>query len=121
MTKYSLIIPTLGRTIQIKALLDSLKKSSYKDFEIIIVDQNEDDRLCPIIEEFEQKFELRHEKVTFKGATKARNYGFNLSQGEYIMFPDDDCEFLPDTLSVINEYIENLFKMAEEMSVTGDD
>lgn len=108
MPKYSMIVSTIGRVVQVRDLLESMTQSIYKDFEIIIVDQNEDDRLCPIIEEFEQKFELRHEKVTFKGLTKARNYGFNLSQGEYIMFPDDDCEFLPDTLSVINEYIEKV-------------
>lgn len=107
--KFSLIIPTLGRTEELEDLLHSISKQSYKDFEVIIVDQNGNGLIDEICNKFKSEFTLIHEKVDFKGAARSRNYGFRISQGEYINFPDDDSE-LPEK---ILEQMENVFNAKE--------
>ena len=42
--KFSLIMPTINVTTELKLFLDSLKKQTYKNFELIVVDQNKDTR-----------------------------------------------------------------------------
>ena len=95
----TIIIPTFGRIIELKALLDSLKKfEPCFSFEVIVVDQNESGFLDEVINScsFEN---LSHERVKFKGLAKAKNYGIKMAKGEWICFPDDDCLFLSDTLN----------------------
>ena len=54
--KFSLVMATLGRSEEIKIFLDSLSVQDYKNFELIIVDQNERDILRDIVDEYKQKF-----------------------------------------------------------------
>ena len=46
----SMIVATLNRVDELERLLDSLDSQTYKDFEVIVVDQNPDDRLRPVLE-----------------------------------------------------------------------
>ncbi|MBQ0163198.1 MAG: glycosyltransferase family 2 protein [Treponema sp.] len=105
MPKYSIVIPTLGRDVQVDALLQSIIDSGLKSFETIIVDQNDDDRLVPVIKKY-KALKIKHIKADFKSATKARNLGAQKIKGDYVIFADDDCEFLPDTASKIEKYLE---------------
>jgi glycosyltransferase involved in cell wall biosynthesis len=50
MPELSLIIATLGRTLELDRLMATLVNQSFKNFEIIIVDQNADDRLNYIVQ-----------------------------------------------------------------------
>ena len=99
----SIIIPTLGRTTELDALLSSIYSSIYKNFEIIVVDQNCSDILDEIIKKYADVLICKHLKVSFKGAAKARNYGASFASGEYLFFPDDDAELLSYTLDVALE------------------
>ena len=47
--KYSLIMPTINRTKEVLEILESLATQEYRNFELIVVDQNENDGLVPII------------------------------------------------------------------------
>ena len=74
--KFSLIIPTLNRRKELEKLLLSIKNSTYKDYEVIIVDQNPRGYLDSIVNKFEKQFQdFIHLNVKFKGAARARNYG----------------------------------------------
>ncbi|KHD10577.1 hypothetical protein PN36_17420 [Candidatus Thiomargarita nelsonii] len=96
----SIIIPTINRKEQFNALLASIKKSEYQNYEIIVVDQNGSNLLDNIITGCKEDFSIQHYKVNFKGAAKARNYGALFAQGELLCFPDDDAEIFPNTLSI---------------------
>lgn len=102
---FSLIVPTINRDIELKKLFDSLSHSTNMNFEIFVIDQNQDDRVEKIEKMF-SNLEITNIKVNFKSATKARNYGIQFATGKYVIFPDDDCEFMPDTLATILEVIE---------------
>ena len=49
MRDFALILATVGRTVELNRLFDTLAAQSYRDFEVIVVDQNRDDRLLPIL------------------------------------------------------------------------
>jgi glycosyltransferase involved in cell wall biosynthesis len=89
-----------------------------RDFELIIVDQNSDDRILPIIQQW-TKDESRSLSIPIKhlhcppGVSRARNLGLMHSLGEILAFPDDDCWYQPDTL----KYVDNWFKENQEYGI----
>lgn len=94
--KLSLIVATYGRSAELRRLLESISGQAVKDLELIIVDQNADDRVRRVIDEFRDGLNLVH--ITSRpGATRARNAGLAVASGEVIGFPDDDCWY-PDGL-----------------------
>jgi len=96
--KFSLIVATLGREREPAALLDSLLAQRRRDFEVILVDQNEDDRLGPIVAAYAPRLSLRRLRCPKGNANKARNLGLRHARGEIVTFPDDDCLYPPGVL-----------------------
>jgi glycosyltransferase involved in cell wall biosynthesis len=105
--KFSLIMATYGRSNEIENFLISLKNQTYKNFELIVIDQNDDDKAYKIIKKFQNDINIIYLKVNFKGLSKARNYGLNYASGEVIAFPDDDCEYPNDLLENVKNFFEN--------------
>ncbi len=104
--KLSLVTPTLGRTRELETLLEGFAAQTFRDFEVILVDQNDDDRLAPIVARHAETFTIRHVRSSVKNASHARNLGLNLAQGTITGFPDDDCEYLPDTMRRVVDYFD---------------
>ena len=90
MIDFSLIVATLGRSIELKPLLNSLCNQSHSNFELILVDQNKDDRLEPVLSSYSPNFPVEHIKSE-KGISRARNIGIKKARGKVVGFPDDDC------------------------------
>lgn len=88
--KFSLVIGTLGRVGSLVSLLNSLLLQKYKNFEVIIVDQNPDNLLFEPVQQFITKIKIIHLQCD-PGISKARNLGIKYSTGDIIAFPDDDC------------------------------
>lgn len=108
--KFSLILATLGRYKELEIFLCSLINQSIgsENFEIIVVDQNDVIDISPVISRFQRSLKIIHLKSSVKGLSFNRNVGLSHATGEYICFPDDDCEYYPDTLeSVFNLFQEN--------------
>jgi glycosyltransferase involved in cell wall biosynthesis len=95
MTRFSLIIATLGRDRDLAVLFDSLLAQQRDDFEVIVVDQNRDERLAPILAAYAPRLALAHLRTERAHANAARNLGLRAARGEIVAFPDDDC-WLPD-------------------------
>jgi len=91
----SLIVGTLGRNSELALLLDSLERQSYKDFEVVVVDQNDDDRVPRILQAHKQLKMLY--LWSERGLCRARNLGLQHVTGDIIAIPDDDCWY-PDAL-----------------------
>ena len=105
---------TYGREEEVNSFLKSLKKSNYdlSLVEVIIVDQNDKINLDPIVASHED-LNIKHIKSKVKGLAKNRNIGLESSTGGIVAFPDDDCEYLPDTLKIIS----NIFEENESIDV----
>jgi len=94
--KFSLVMGTLGRVEEVRGFLASLQRQDHRDFELLIVDQNPDERLAPVIAQYRQHFRiLRYRSAP--GLSRARNVGLRYVSGDVVAFPDDDCWY-PDGL-----------------------
>jgi len=101
---FSLILGTFGRTVELAEYLASLEAQTYKNFELIVVDQNPDNRLAPVLAPYENKFELLHLRSA-KGLSRANNLGLEHASREIIGFPDDDCRYLLDLLAKVAGFL----------------
>jgi glycosyltransferase involved in cell wall biosynthesis len=105
--KVSLIVSTLGRTIQLEKLLDSLTHQEWKAFEVIIVDQNGDDRLVSVVNPQRWPFPVRRiHTPDQRGLSCGRNEGIKYADGSVLLFPDDDCWYPPWLLAKGMELLE---------------
>lgn len=102
--KFSLIMATLGRFEDVRIFLDSLALQDYKDFELIIVDQNPEDTLESIVKPYKSRFSINHIRIKEKGLSLARNVGLKYATGDIIAFPDDDCAYSEGILIFINKF-----------------
>ena len=98
----SIIIPTFNRANLIGETLDSIIAQTYKKWECLIIDDGSADGTEEVINKYSSKdtrFQYHKRPIDKpKGANACRNYGFELSKGEYINWFDDDdimlCNFL---------------------------
>jgi glycosyltransferase involved in cell wall biosynthesis len=72
--------------------------------EVIVVDQNLDDRLVPIIESARNKLEINHIRMDPCGVSAARNAGFRAASGTLVSFPDDDCWYPPTLVADVETW-----------------
>jgi len=101
--KISLILATINRTIELEIFLKSLTRQIYTDFELIVVDQNKDDRLITLVNKYKNCFPIKHIRCNITGLSRARNIGIHHINGDVIGFPDDDCEYTCETLAMVNQ------------------
>lgn len=99
--RFSLVVATAGRTNELCHLLESLHHQSFRDFEVIIIDQNPDNRLRSVVRQYADRLTLHHRHTATKGLSRARNLGMCIASGEIIGFPDDDCMYPPDVLAFV--------------------
>ena len=90
----SIIIPTYNRAQLIGETLDSISAQTYTNWECIVVDDGSTDNTEKVLQHYQQKdprfqfYKRPHSKP--KGANSCRNYGFELSKGDYINWFDSD-------------------------------
>ena len=102
--KFSLVMATVGRSSELKRFLECLAAQSYRDFELIVVDQNPDERLLPFLSVYSQRFPIVHCKSR-PGLSRARNAGLRHISGDVVAFPDDDCWYLPPLLEDVAGFL----------------
>lgn len=96
--KFSVIIPVYNAEKTLNRCLDSIINQSFKDYEIILVNDGSADNSESICLEYEKKYEnIKYEYKKNGGASSARNKGLELANGHFILFVDCDdyvdCNF----------------------------
>ncbi|MBY0337436.1 MAG: glycosyltransferase family 2 protein [Acetobacteraceae bacterium] len=94
---FSLVVATRGRTAELTDLFVSLAAGQGAAFELILVDQNGDGRLDPVVAA--SPIPVRHLRTGRAHANAARNLGLRHARGEIVAFPDDDCILPGGTLA----------------------
>ena len=97
MSPVSVVIPTFNRASWIGRAIDSVLKQSWKNLEIIIVDDGSTDNTENCIPESEH-VSVRYFKTVNRGAAAARNFGVKKSTGKWIAFLDSDDSWMPNKL-----------------------
>ena len=110
MIKVSVIIPLFNKENFIEQTLQSVLNQSYKDLECIIVDDGSTDNGPQIAQSFIAQNNLPWKFISQEnsGQTKARNYGIQISSGEYLAFLDSDDLWPPTKIQTqIDVMLEN--------------
>jgi len=105
MVRFSLVVPTLGRTTELETLFASLAAQGYAGLDCVLVDQNEDDRLASVVERWQGAFPIVRLRCA-PGASRARNFGLMYATGDIVAFPDDDCWYPPSLLKDVSEWFD---------------
>lgn len=103
MVSFSLILGTVETTRDLEDHLASLDAQTYRNFELIVVDQNKDERLAPILAPYADRFPIVH-LSSEPGLTRAKNLGLKHVTGDIVGFPDDNCEFPRDLLDKVAKF-----------------
>jgi glycosyltransferase involved in cell wall biosynthesis len=98
---------TFNRKEEVILFLNKLVEQTYKNFELIIVDQNNDGRIYDIYLKYKDMMELKYIHSDKKGLSLNRNIGLNNCDGDIIAFPDDDCEYNTESLENVFEFFNN--------------
>jgi glycosyltransferase involved in cell wall biosynthesis len=104
MPRFSLIVPTLGRTTEVAKLFTSIVDQNRGELELIVVDQNDDERVFPLVEALPGDITVQHLRVREKNVSAARNAGLAASSGGIVAFPDDDCWYPPHLLNRVDAW-----------------
>jgi len=102
MTKVSVIIPTYNRLEKLKRAIDSILNQTYKDFELIIIDDGSTDDTK---EYLSKKEGIRYLYQENQGVSAARNTGIGIAKGEWLAFLDSDDEWLENKLEKQIDFI----------------
>ncbi len=87
---FDLVVATVGRVQELEHFLTALEFQTHQGFRLILVDQNPDDRLDPVVDATGlDVLHLRSEP----GLSRARNAGLAHVTADVVAFPDDDCAY----------------------------
>ena len=104
--KFSICIPTLNEEKYIGGILGCLEKQTLKDFEVIIVDGNSQDKTKEEALKFSDKYPLQFLKSPQRGVSFQRNYAAKKAMSDYVIFFDADVMIEPDFLEKIKKHLE---------------
>jgi len=93
---FDLVVATVDRVAELERLLASVQAQTHRAVRVLLVDQNEDDRLEPVLQE-QRSFNLVRLHAQ-RGLSRARNAALEDISADLVAFPDDDCVFASDLL-----------------------
>lgn len=107
--KISVIVPIYNVEQYLDDCLESIRKQTFTDFEVLLIDDETPDNSVSIAEKYtklDSRFRLYHKKNG--GLSDARNYGLERANGEYVAFIDSDDrireKYLESLYNVITKY-----------------
>ena len=103
MPKFSIIIPVYNVEKYIDNCLKSIMNQTFKDYEIIVVNDGTKDNSMDIV----KKYDVTIVEQKNQGLSAARNTGVNHATGEYLIFLDSDDSWNKDLLKEINKSLKN--------------
>lgn len=104
----SIIVPVYKASMHVHKCVDSILDQTYKDFELILINDGSPDDSGEICEDYA----LKDSRVIVKhkqngGVSSARNMGLDIAKGKYIMFVDSDDWIESNTLETLSDQIKS--------------
>ena len=88
--RYSIIVPVFNRPDEVDELLESLTRQTYRDFEVVIVEDGSEVRCEDVVKKYADRLNVQYFEKPNSGPGQSRNYGAERSQGEYLIVLDSD-------------------------------
>ncbi|MDB5063476.1 MAG: glycosyltransferase [Mucilaginibacter sp.] len=100
---FSIIIPLYNRPQEIDELLDSLTLQTYKQFEVLVIEDGSVDKAGDIVKGYEGRLNIRYFEKANEGQGFTRNFGFERAKGDYFVIFDSDCLIPQNYLQIVND------------------
>src|SRR6201996_6340836 len=100
---FSIIIPLYNRPQEIKELLETLTLQTYKQFDVMVIEDGSTDDAAGIVASFKDKLDITYYVKPNTGQGFTRNFGFERAKGDYFVIFDSDCLIPEDYLQIVND------------------
>lgn len=102
-TKYSIIVPVYNRPDEVKELLESLCAQTFRDFEVILVEDGSTVPCADVVRQFTDRLSINYFTKANSGPGQTRNYGAERAGGEYLIILDSDVMVPPGYLQAVED------------------
>ncbi|MDP4186775.1 MAG: glycosyltransferase [Bacteroidota bacterium] len=106
MRKFSVIIPVYNRPDELTELLKSLELQSYRNFEVLVIEDGSSLSSNLVAERFKNTLDISYYYKDNSGPGQTRNFGVQKASGDYYVFFDSDCIIPPQYLATVNEVLD---------------
>ena len=104
--KYSIIVPVFNRPDEVDELLESLCSQTFKDFEVVIVEDGSQKPCKDVCDKYADILDLHYYLKENSGPGQSRNYGVERAQGDYVLILDSDVVLPEGYLENVNSSVE---------------
>lgn len=104
--RFSVIIPVFNRPDELRELLVSLTQQTYRNFEVLVIEDGSTNKADGVVAEFADKLSIRYVYKENSGQGFTRNYGFERATGDYFVIFDSDALIPPHYFSAVNEHLQ---------------
>ena len=104
--KYSIIVPVYNRPDEVDELLESLCSQTFKDFEVVIVEDGSQIPCKDVCDKYADILDLHYYFKQNSGPGQSRNYGVERAQGEYVIILDSDAVVPTGFLQAVDDELQ---------------
>lgn len=105
--RFSIVIPVYNRPKEVEELLESLCQQTFKDFEVIVVEDGSTEKSDMICEKYKDQLDIKYYFKPNSGPGPSRNYGAEHSQGDYLIILDSDVIVPEGYLSILQNELDH--------------
>lgn len=105
MPKYSVITPVYNRPDEVEELLESLCNQTFKDFEVIIIEDGSKQKCENICNSFSRRLDIKYFYKENSGQGFSRNYGFEKATSDYFIQLDSDAVIPENYFEIVDNYL----------------
>jgi glycosyltransferase involved in cell wall biosynthesis len=100
---YSVIIPVFNRPDELRELLVSLTKQTYRQFEVLVIEDGSSVKSDRVVADFRDQLAIRYFYKENSGQGFTRNYGFERAKGDYFVIFDSDALVPPHYFAAVTQ------------------
>ena len=104
---FSVIIPVFNRPDELRELLVSLVEQTYRDFEVLVIEDGSINKADGVVAEFASDLSIHYFYKENSGQGFTRNYGFERATGDYFVIFDSDALIPPHYFSTVDEHLQS--------------
>lgn len=104
--KYSIIVPVYNRPQELDDLLQSLSKQTFRDFEVLVIEDGSDISSESVFEKYSSQFSITYFFKPNSGPGPSRNFGFEKAAGDYFVVFDSDCQVPPHYFESVEKFLQ---------------
>ncbi len=103
MKRFSVIIPIYNRPEELDELLESLEKQTFKDFEVLVVEDGSTLKCGEVVKQYSSSLDIKYFFKKNEGQGFARNYAATHAEGEYLVIFDSDVVVPREYFEIVDE------------------